>query len=419
MAKGVYAIATCRKCKKQVERPTKKRVGPKCKHCGGATDFHPSYTVKAQKGYRPVKRTGGMTIEEAVKRRAELVIALATDTLDEYDAKYKTKGRGRAAQSTGPLTLSDGIDIFHARHASKRKPSTQDKYRDSLEQAKRYFGNLALKELDIGLMSNYELHLRDRESRRGGELSEIYIRRLLKDLNTCMNRLVVLKVVSVNPVRDYFKGGCYKEDELNRRHTALEEHEILALLEAAESAKHPHTRLAILMACETGLRLKGVLHAKVSDVSFTRKSMVRLRQKGGKTVSVPLTRKLIAALKEYLKSFKVVPEYLFPSAHKGYQEPLNSIGTSLKNAADRAGILARVPDFNFNDLRHTFATIALERGVSPYVVQQVMGHKTLAQTMKYVNDRSKAVIDGMDTFDRNRPEEDIPADEITANTASH
>ncbi|MEO5956547.1 MAG: tyrosine-type recombinase/integrase [Nitrospiraceae bacterium] len=41
-------------------------------------------------------------------------------------------------------------------------------------------------------------------------------------------------------------------------------------------------------------------------------------------------------------------------------------------ARDRAGI----PDFHFHDMRHTFATRLVQRGVDLYKVQRLLGDKT-------------------------------------------
>lgn len=43
----------------------------------------------------------------------------------------------------------------------------------------------------------------------------------------------------------------------------------------------------------------------------------------------------------------------------------------------------RFPEFDFHSLRHTHATMLVENGASPMYVQQRLGHKNLAVTMKY------------------------------------
>jgi integrase len=42
---------------------------------------------------------------------------------------------------------------------------------------------------------------------------------------------------------------------------------------------------------------------------------------------------------------------------------------------------ANLPNIRFHDLRHTFATLMLQNGEHPKVVQEMLGHATIAITM--------------------------------------
>jgi integrase len=42
---------------------------------------------------------------------------------------------------------------------------------------------------------------------------------------------------------------------------------------------------------------------------------------------------------------------------------------------------ANLPDIRFHDLRHTWATLLLGRGVHPKLVQELLGHATIAMTL--------------------------------------
>ncbi len=42
---------------------------------------------------------------------------------------------------------------------------------------------------------------------------------------------------------------------------------------------------------------------------------------------------------------------------------------------------AELPRVRFHDLRHTFATVLLSRGTHPKVVQEMLGHANISQTM--------------------------------------
>ena len=42
---------------------------------------------------------------------------------------------------------------------------------------------------------------------------------------------------------------------------------------------------------------------------------------------------------------------------------------------------ASLPEIRFHDLRHTCATLLLGRGVHPKLVQELLGHATIAMTL--------------------------------------
>ena len=42
---------------------------------------------------------------------------------------------------------------------------------------------------------------------------------------------------------------------------------------------------------------------------------------------------------------------------------------------------ANLPEFRFHDLRHTAATLMLQQGVHPKVVQERLGHSTISLTL--------------------------------------
>jgi integrase len=64
------------------------------------------------------------------------------------------------------------------------------------------------------------------------------------------------------------------------------------------------------------------------------------------------------------------------------------ITRSFKPLLRRAGL----PDIRFHDLRHTCATLLLGRGVHAKLVQELLGHSTIAVTL----DTYSHVLPGMD-----------------------
>jgi len=67
--------------------------------------------------------------------------------------------------------------------------------------------------------------------------------------------------------------------------------------------------------------------------------------------------------------------------------PENLVKRSFKPLLRRAGL----PEIRFHDLRHTCATLLLGGGVHPKLVQELLGHATIAMTL----DTYSHVIPGM------------------------
>ena len=69
-------------------------------------------------------------------------------------------------------------------------------------------------------------------------------------------------------------------------------------------------------------------------------------------------------------------QYVFPSPNGGPISP-DSVNNTLKRVLARAGI----PKVRFHDLRHTFATIALQNGVDIKTVSGMLGHFSAGFTL--------------------------------------
>jgi len=59
--------------------------------------------------------------------------------------------------------------------------------------------------------------------------------------------------------------------------------------------------------------------------------------------------------------------------------------TTIKTAWLTALRLAGISNLNFHDLRHTFATRAIDNGASLTAVQEILGHKSIETTRGYTH----------------------------------
>jgi len=174
--------------------------------------------------------------------------------------------------------------------------------------------------------------------------------------------------------------------------TYLRVDEIDKLLEAPDLAKPLGLRdrgmLEVLYS--TGLRVSELLNLRVSDIDM-RMGCVRCIGKGDKERLVPIGRKAIAAVEQYLAQGR--PKLARPSAPPPHSQVLFltiqgkrlsrvTIWKILHDYGTKLGLRGRLTP---HKLRHSFATHLLERGADLRSVQLMLGHADISTTQIYTH----------------------------------
>lgn len=130
-------------------------------------------------------------------------------------------------------------------------------------------------------------------------------------------------------------------------------------------------------ALYTGLRSANVLGLKWSEVNLENRTVWvdASEAKGRKSIPVPLSEKAVAILREIQLHKSEAQEFVF--VYKG--KPVKSIKTAFNKALDRAGI----KDFRFHDLRHTWASWKVQKGVPLMVVKELGGWADISMVQRY------------------------------------
>jgi site-specific recombinase XerD len=122
----------------------------------------------------------------------------------------------------------------------------------------------------------------------------------------------------------------------------LSPEEVTRLIEATP---HPMHRAILMVLYGTGIRRTEASLLKVSDIDSQRMVMHIRQGKGSRDRDVPLSSKLLEALREYWR-LKKPKLYLFPSTsgHRGPERPISdkTVWHVCKGAAVRAGIKKRI-----------------------------------------------------------------------------
>jgi len=164
--------------------------------------------------------------------------------------------------------------------------------------------------------------------------------------------------------------------------TVLSQDEVTRLIEAAPHRMH---RMLLMLLYATGMRRTEASLLKVSDIDSQRMVIHIQRGKGLRDRDVPLTPRLLEALRDYWR-WKKPRVYLFPSrvGDRNVERPIS--GKTVWSACRAAAIRADIPKkLHPHTLRHCFATHLLEGGADLRTIQLLMGHERLEDTTIYLH----------------------------------
>jgi integrase/recombinase XerD len=130
-----------------------------------------------------------------------------------------------------------------------------------------------------------------------------------------------------------------------------------------------------------GLRVSEAANLKVGDLDRERRVLWVRGGKGNKDRQVMLAEPLRDLLAAYWR-WKRPTDWFFPGGKAGCPLSTRTIFLTCRKAAERAGLTKRVHP---HSLRHAFATHLLDDGVSPIIIQRLLGHRDLKTTARYLH----------------------------------
>lgn len=171
--------------------------------------------------------------------------------------------------------------------------------------------------------------------------------------------------------------------------------EVQRVLGAFTTAKY-RTFCTLLYA--TGLRIREAALLQTGDLDATRQVIHVRHGKGGRERLVPLSRRLVVALRTYWAHERPTPPWLF-TAKTGRPLCHETARRALLCASAVAGIGKIVTP---HMLRHAFATHLLEQGVDLRKIQVVLGHGSIKSTTIYTQ------VSAREIASMRSPLEDLP-----------
>jgi integrase len=340
--------------------------------------------------------------------------------------KKETLGRADALTPVQARALAKGVlgDVSHGRDPQverrKRRAGTvrtflENQYQPWVEANRKTGGQTVTRVLTafpdtilnrgLAELTGFQLEQWRTQRRRDG-IRDTTINRDLDALRAVLSKAVEWGLIAENPMRQIRRA---KVDTLGRlRYLSRdEEQRVRAALEARDEARRDgrrrfnawraargyktlpelgtypdHLTPIVLLALNTGLRRGELLALTWGDVDLAGAQLTvqGASAKSGLTRYVPLNSEAIATLRTWRSADddQATDAVLFPGPDGG---PMFSLKTAWKPIATTA----KLRDFTFHDLRHTFASKLVQAGVDLNTVRELLGHSDIKMTLRYAH----------------------------------
>lgn len=165
--------------------------------------------------------------------------------------------------------------------------------------------------------------------------------------------------------------------ENNRCETYLTQDQVGRLIAAMANDFNQTAVAALQLLIFTGVRREEALQARWEHVDLDGGQWWLPKTKSGRGRYVALSSEAVALLRAQ-PSLAVSP-WVFPG--RSGDKPLNNPRKAFHRVLDAAGL----PHVRIHDLRHTFASFAVNAGASLYQVQHALGHSSAQMTQRYAH----------------------------------
>jgi integrase len=249
--------------------------------------------------------------------------------------------------------------------------------------------NIKLSKLQTGdLQKLYKSKLESgRADKKEGGLSGRTVRYIHQVIHGSLEQALKEKLVGVNVAK-----GAELPKSIKPKIKSMDTEKITQFLNAAKQSRF---YLAFLLTLSTGMRRGEVLGLHWEDVDFKNNTIFINRQvittnDGPKLVlwtKTGTSTRINEISEDIIKELKTIRQakgLIFPNELGEIMNPNNFV-RNFKAALKRAGLKG----YSYHSLRHSFAILQMEAGVSVNVVQEALGHTDASTTSDIYQEATK------------------------------
>lgn len=246
------------------------------------------------------------------------------------------------------------------------------------------------------ILSLYRNHVGKRfGTKRMGDITRLMVRQWANDLieqgysASMINRIMIFFGHLYSVANELQIAGIPRRDELGIKYLKvgtlhqrfLSNDEAARLADAVHNSTNPMLRYIVGFLLMTGARKREALDAKWDHVNFEQGLWLVPITKSGVPRHIYLSSAAIELLRKLQQDILHDPQnpYIFPNPTTGL--PYQCIFHAWDVARKQAGL----PSLRIHDLRHSFASVLVNNGVSIYDVQKLLGHSSIRTTQRYAH----------------------------------
>jgi integrase len=298
----------------------------------------------------------------------------------DWDRQFNEKHNPQpeAAPEVKEILFADFVNE-HFLPFSKLNKKSYDRDKRLSKIFCEFFAGKTLKEIKRSDIESFKLHHSITKSRYGKILAPATVNRELAILSRIFSLAIDDEILPYNP--------CQRVKNLrtdNQRIRYLTEDEEKRLL--AELKDNELTKNIVIFAINTGMRRGEIFSLTWFDADLNRNVLNVRQTKTGKDRVVPMNDKV----RLMLDSLPKTNEFVFTSPRTGGK--LVDVKKGFRKALEDAKIF----NFHFHDLRHTFATRLADAGVPLSVIAELLGHSDIRMTKRYSHATDRAKRDAVE-----------------------
>lgn len=166
----------------------------------------------------------------------------------------------------------------------------------------------------------------------------------------------------------------------DRANAWRKERNYLLLPDLRASSFADHLKPMVLLSLHTGVRYGELANLNWDDINLDRAILTvhGYKAKSQKTRHIPLNSAAVSLLKSWQEQRVDDNSLVFPSRVGG---PFDNVRSSWEEVLKSA----KIKKFRWHDLRHTFASLLVMKGVDLNTVRELLGHSDYQMTLRYAH----------------------------------